>query len=441
MVRDVVNRAIPVAMLGYRPPAVSDVFLGRVVLRLLRGDRTRLEGEIAGFLGSAAVAAGSSWVHVLALLLEELGRRGGGRREVILPSYSCNEFTKATLLAGLEPRYVDVARDLAASPAAIERAIGPPTLAAFAINNVGRESENARIRTLCDRRGVVCVEDATYTFLGASDHDGRRFGSYGHYAVLNFSEGKIIPVGGGAVVAGDRDGAVVIAAVRDRIAARPPRSVLGELARLVIYRAGSSPVGYTAYRLLRELTRVDLKKRMSMEPTRAGEVGHDLQLDPAGRVTFVAGREAALRDGVALRPLGRIKQLCGGVVIRPADAIRRDRARRYERFVEALAGAAAVEVLRYPAGGMYIKAPILVHADVTAEQRGELDRCGVIRGYAKDYPTYGNPAYPNGNLFFERLFTLPLHRQIDDATIREIAARLTRLIADAPVARRVRGRE
>jgi len=53
-------------------------------------------------------------------------------------------------------------------------------------------SGNARIRPLWDRHGVICIEDATYTFLGRSDHDGRRVGSYGHYAVLNFSEGKIV---------------------------------------------------------------------------------------------------------------------------------------------------------------------------------------------------------------------------------------------------------
>ena len=42
-------------------------------------------------------------------------------------------------------------------PEAIAAAFGPCTLAAFAINNVGRESENARIRARCDRHGVVCV--------------------------------------------------------------------------------------------------------------------------------------------------------------------------------------------------------------------------------------------------------------------------------------------
>jgi dTDP-4-amino-4,6-dideoxygalactose transaminase len=167
-------------MWGYLPPAVSEVFLPAVTLRLLRGDHTELEAAIGSFVGSAAVAAGSSWVVVLGLLLEELAARHPGRREVVLPAYSCNEFTKATLLAGLVPRYVDLRADLTADPATIASALGPATLAAFAINNVGRESDNAAIRALCDGQGVVCVEDATYTFLGRADRGGRRFGGHRH---------------------------------------------------------------------------------------------------------------------------------------------------------------------------------------------------------------------------------------------------------------------
>ena len=90
---------------------------------------------------------------------------------------------------------------------------------------------------------MICVEDANYTFLGRSDHDGRRFGSYGHYAVLNFSQGKKIPVGGGAVVTNIDAGVSAIEAVGARIARAPANSTLRELVNLLIYRAGSSPLG------------------------------------------------------------------------------------------------------------------------------------------------------------------------------------------------------
>ena len=411
-------------MWGFLPPAVSDVFLPAVALRVLRRDPRTLDDAICAFLGCRAATTGSSWVFVLGLLLEELAARHPGRREIVLPSYSCNEFTKAALLAGLEPRYVDVRSDLAADPEAIARAFTARTLAAFAINNVGRESENGRIRDLCDARGVLCIEDATYTFLGRSDHDGRRFGSYGHYAVLNFSEGKIVPVGGGAVLPNLADGVAVIAAVRARVAHAPATPAWRELFSFVIYRAGSSRVGYTAYRWLRELTGTDLKKRLSMEPTRAEEVGHDLERDARGRVVFRPGREQALKAQSALRPLGRAKHLCGVLIIENEARVRTSRARRYDAFRRALTSTTTLQLLPYPVDGTCIKAPVIVDRDVSATEQRALDRLGVIRGYSSDYPTYGDPAFPRSNRFFDRLFTLPLHRYVDDRTIDEIARTL-----------------
>lgn len=408
-------------MWGFLPPAVSDVFLPTVALRLLRGDTSSLEEAICRFVGSRAATTGSSWVVVLGLLLEELATRNPGKREVVVPSYSCNEFTKAALLAGLEPRYVDVKSDLAADPEAIAGGFTARTLAAFSINNVGRESENGRIRALCDQRGVFCIEDATYTFLGRSDHDGRRFGSYGHYAVLNFSEGKIVPVGGGAVLTNVSDGIAVIDAVRARVARVPATATWRELLSLAIYRAGSSRLGYTAYRLLRELTGADLKKRLSMEPTRADELGHDLARDERGRIVFRPGRERALKQQSGLRPLGRAKQLCGVVIIENEERVRASRTRRYRAFRDALTAAGAIEVLPYPIDGTCIKAPVIMHRDISTAEQAALDRLGVIRGYSADYPTYGDPSFPMSNRFFDHLFTLPLHRYVDDRTITEIA--------------------
>jgi hypothetical protein len=58
-------------MWGFLPPAVSNVFLASVVARLLRGERGGLDQALCTFLGSRAATAGSSWVAVLGLLLEQ----------------------------------------------------------------------------------------------------------------------------------------------------------------------------------------------------------------------------------------------------------------------------------------------------------------------------------------------------------------------------------
>jgi dTDP-4-amino-4,6-dideoxygalactose transaminase len=409
-------------MWGYLAPAASEVFLPRVLTGILRGDRASLDDELCKFLGSAAALAGTSWVVLLGELLRALAQPA--RPEVILPSYACNEFSKAVLLAGLVPRYVDLRDDLAADVDAIGAAVGPRTLAVLAINNVGRASDNAAIRALCDRAGVLCIEDATYTFLGRADRDGRRFGSYGHYAVLNFSEGKIVPVGGGAVIANTVAGGPVLARVRAQVGQRPPRSTAREVARLFVYRAGASRWGYSAYRVLRAATGADWKQRLSMEPTRRREVGRDLERDASGATVLPAGRDATLAADAALRPLGRATQLCGIAIIRDEARVRAARRRRYDALARAIAGIAAIEVLPFPAEGTCIKAPILIAAPISAAHARRLDRLGVIRGYATDYPTYGLAAYPRSNRMFEQLFTLPLHRDIDDRAIRAIAGAL-----------------
>jgi hypothetical protein len=76
---------------------------------------------------------------------------------------------------------------------------------------------------------------------------------------------------------------------------------------------------------------------------------------------------------------------------------------------------------------MPIKAPFVIEGDVSREQQLELDRLGVARGYSTEYPTYGDPAFPGSNRFFERLFTLPVHRHIDDGFIRAIVEALSEL--------------
>jgi dTDP-4-amino-4,6-dideoxygalactose transaminase len=117
--------------------------------------------------------------------------------------------------------------------------------------------------------------------------------------------------------------------------------------------------------------------------------------------------------------------VCGAEIIERADRVRAARTERYLAFRRALAQTPAIDVLPYPADGTCIKAPIVVRANVSAENQRALDRMGVIRGYATDYPTYGDPAYPSSNRFFDLLFTLPLHRYVDDDAIDEIARALS----------------
>jgi dTDP-4-amino-4,6-dideoxygalactose transaminase len=115
------------------------------------------------------------------------------------------EFVKSTLASGLTPRFVDVDCQGRTPPSAIEAATSAQTLAVIGVNNVGVESDNNALAAVAEEAGAVFVEDATYTYLGRSSalpHESSKppLGATGHVSMLNFSEGKLLPLGGGGAV-------------------------------------------------------------------------------------------------------------------------------------------------------------------------------------------------------------------------------------------------
>ena len=88
----------------------------------------------------------------------------------------------------------------------------PDTAAVMLVHIGGLISpEVDAIRTLCDERGVLLVEDAAHAH--GSSHDGRPAGSFGHAAAFSFYPTKVLTSGeGGMIVTGDaalRDEAVI----------------------------------------------------------------------------------------------------------------------------------------------------------------------------------------------------------------------------------------
>ncbi len=407
-----------------QPPAVSDLPLAAALSRWLRGDPRRLDEVIRDRLGSIAVVTATSWVALLQRLLEELARVRPERREVVIPSFSCNEFNLAALAADLEVVTIDLDERMRTDPERVAAACGPRTLAALAVNNLGCESDNAAIQEVCERAGVVCIEDATYTFLGRSDRDGRAFGTYGELAILNFSEGKILPIGGGAVCLNRAGWRPSLAALERRVGAAAPCGNLTELADLAMYRLGSSSLGFALAWGLRRLSGIDLKRRLTREPTRVDDLAGAIRRDPDGRLVL----DRAERDrllGLELRPHNRVKQLCGAAILAGIETERRRRAATLTEARRQLLPLGVAEEMPLPRQGVYIKAPWLCRRAPAAERAARLARLGMLSGYRVTHPTYGDPAFPNSNRFYERVVTVPLHRRID----RRILARIARELA------------
>jgi dTDP-4-amino-4,6-dideoxygalactose transaminase len=149
---------------------------------------------------AVAVASGTA---ALEIILRTVGVAG---RDVVVPTNTFFATAGAVVHAGGMPRFADVAAEtLAVSEESVEAAITPATAAVVLVHIGGLISpEVDAVRALCDRRGVVLVEDAAHAH-GAS-FDGRAAGSFGRAAAFSFYPTKVTTSGeGGMILTADPD--------------------------------------------------------------------------------------------------------------------------------------------------------------------------------------------------------------------------------------------
>jgi len=367
---------------------------------------------------------GSSWVILLKTLLGELHEKYPSRSEVVLAGYACDEFVKAILAAGLSPHFVDVDSCGRMPVANTKRALSDQTLAVFSINNVGVESNNSMIANACADNGIVCIEDATYTFMGRSPLMSRNFstspfGSFGDVSILNFSEGKLIPVGGGGLALNDPVYEDAFDTVAQNVQRSRPASEFEELLRLIVYRIGSSQRGYRLYRAIFDDLNVDLKRLLSMEPTRVREQTRELQGDSARDVRLSSEHMNELRN-TPLRPLNTIKQLCGTQIVSRIDSMYADRWTRYRRFRDRVNRIDGVQVLPLSEGTIPLRIPVIVDRPVSDSEEKALSRYGLSPHYETHFPMAGDPNLPNSTDLYQRLYTVPCHGGVNDTVLHKL---------------------
>jgi dTDP-4-amino-4,6-dideoxygalactose transaminase len=176
----------------------------------LGGNGRRFEEGFAARHDSPFAVAVSSGTSALEIIFRAIGVAG---RDVVVPTNTFYATAAAAIAAGGRPRLADVsATTLALSPATIESALTPDTAAVVLVHIAGLISpEVDAIRDLCDRRGIVLVEDAAHAH-GAS-YRGRPAGTFGAAAAFSFYPTKVMTSGeGGMIVTSDeriRDEAII----------------------------------------------------------------------------------------------------------------------------------------------------------------------------------------------------------------------------------------
>lgn len=334
----------------------------------------------------------NSWVLLLKVLLQELEKRYH-KQEVLLGGHSCYEFTKAIELAGLKPVYHDFDRNFKIPMECLDDLISNNTLAFIGIHNVGLDQENLKLKELCLRRNVIYIEDSTYTFLGYSQINNNKFSTFGDYAILNFSEGKIIPVGGGALVLNtDKD--KVKTSILEVIKTPTRNQNFKDLIKILIYLIGSHPISYTFYKFIEKILSVDLKRINSMEFTRKTNYMDHFSLKESG-----------------LKSISEISQnVINTIILKKQNDINN----RYKKYliIKSLLEKKGYRVFQYHETNMILRIPFIIPE---GKQKNlslqKLNFFGIRKLYGDQSPLIQKTNIVSKE-FYQTLFTFPVHKFI-----------------------------
>lgn len=181
-----VSRWIPVPDVPLRPVLSSAAFLNK---------RTSSIPSILDAGKSVFVPSGRS---AIGLALRLAGITEGD--EVLLPAYHCMSMVTPLSLVSASPVFYRINDDLSVDLENVALKLGKRTRALIATNYFGFPQDLKTLRSFCEDRGLVFIEDCAHSFFG--EFEGRPPGSFSHYAIGSLT--KFFPVAeGGCLVTTD----------------------------------------------------------------------------------------------------------------------------------------------------------------------------------------------------------------------------------------------
>lgn len=386
-------RLVPPAVTPIRASDVAGAALDHARGRGLRAFRR----DVVDRLDARSAASYTSFRRALGACLRALATSDPDRSTVLVPAFCSSDYPDAVDGVGLDLERYDVDREtLSLDLEAVERRLDDhdgDALALVVVNVLGYGSPMEAVSDLCEDRDVALVEALGYAM--GTTYRGRPLGTFGDCAVLNFQEGKPVPVGGGMVVS--RNPAVPVSD-----AGRP--AVSPNVGAVAGYAALSRPTLYAGY----DRTRAWLAERGYL----------------SDRVTTHPGS----KRGVAYEePLATMSNFQGSLGRRILDRLpthRRHRARTAQFYADALSGADGLELLE-PVDGVenhqYVRFPVVAaSAGLRDAAVGALADRGIGAAPLYGWPEIDGDAYPAARTLQERLFTLPTHPYVS-ATDRQVA--------------------
>ncbi len=200
----------------------------------------RFAASFAQFCGTPFAVPCANGTVSLTLALQAAGVPAGS--EVVTTPYTFVGTASAIVAAGCVPVFADISlRDYCLDPDAVESAINARTSAVIPVHLGCSLADLERFRSLCDRRGLILVEDCAHAH-GARFGD-RAAGSIGDFGSFSLQSTKLLTAGeGGVVVTSDplweqRLQSLVNCGRKEIGYAEFPGQVLGHNARMTEWQA------------------------------------------------------------------------------------------------------------------------------------------------------------------------------------------------------------
>src|SRR5262245_1396512 len=193
------------------PPAAAPIGLRQIVsgfrsILLGRKALDRFRSELKEYFGVKycfLVCSGRAAFTLILLALEELSP---GRKDVIIPAFTCYSVPSSVVRARLKMRLCDLYPDGLDFDFAQLSSMEPDTrvlLAVVPTHRFGAPSDVPRSRRLFRDPGVTIVEDAAQA-MGES-WKGRKLGTFGDVGFFSLGRGKAFSTVEGGVILTDRD--------------------------------------------------------------------------------------------------------------------------------------------------------------------------------------------------------------------------------------------
>ena len=389
-------RFIPAAV----SPIPFKVLFSSLYSSLTRNGISEFEQELARYFGKEVGVSFTSLMKTNYGCFQIL-KSQKAKTEVIVPRYVCPSFTHGVLAAGLRPLFVDVDPTTLSIDLNSLSKVNPQNAVGVVCPNLfGLSNPMPEILDYCQKHDLFVIEGVDYSI--GSELNGRPIGTFGDIAILNFQEGKALPVGGGML-------AFKNARLLNDFENEDRKRATGNFPLMLAYKIFSLPSMYFWFMTLTKLFRIQ-RKKFSMEDTIRNTYSEtDFQLDETTATNRLSNFQGSL--GSALLPL----------LNEHAD-IRRKNASKLETRLRGVPGITLISPDTRLNKIHYIRYPILVDAAIRPKLIERLLKNGIEASpmYIEHGMSIDASEYPGANRVLHGLMTPPCHPYVQEDDIEKM---------------------